>query len=67
MLPIVFGVETSTAYASMAMSWVADAVVKRKSRDHIMNDGWDASWEMIAIVVAPKKKRQAVIHCWRLP
>ncbi len=51
----------------MAMSWVAEAVVKSSNRPHIRYEGLDASWGTRARVVAPSTKRLAVIQCWRQP
>ncbi len=51
----------------MAMSWVAEAVVKSNSRPHISHDGFEASWGTMARVAAPRTKSAAVIQCWRHP
>ncbi len=51
----------------MAMSWVAEAVVKRSSTPHSSHDGCAASCGTIAIVVAESTSSAPVIQCWRAP
>ena len=67
MAPVSSGVEISTAYASIAMSWVADAAVNASSTPQSSHDGCPASCGMIAIVVTASASRQAETHCCRAP
>ena len=65
--PLVSGVTMSTAYASTAMSWVADAVVNSSSTDHMGHDGFVASRGIIARVAPPSTTSAELIQCWRAP
>jgi hypothetical protein len=51
----------------MAMSWVADAVVKRSNTAHSRRDGCAASCGTTAIVASPRTTRQTATQCWRTP
>ena len=67
MAPLLSGVDTSTAQASIAMSCVADAAVNAARTAHRNQEGWAASCGTMRSVATASAARHAVIHCCRAP
>jgi hypothetical protein len=67
MAPLCLGVETSTAKASMAMSWVAEKRVNDSSTVQSTQPVLVGSRPRITRVIPARTSSQMAIHIWRLP